>query len=175
MDVLLGALGLAAASQGTMNNLLFGNDQFGYYETICGGAGATPTAAGQSAVHTHMTNTRITDPEVLEQRYPVRLIEFSLRRGSGGAGRHAGGDGAVRCIEFLEPLQVSILSQRRGDYPPFGLAGGEAGQVGENQLRRADGTTEELAGRARIDVVAGDRLTIRTPGGGGWKPARADL
>jgi len=175
VDVLLGALGLAAASQGTMNNLLFGNDQFGYYETICGGAGATPTAAGQSAVHTHMTNTRITDPEVLEQRYPVRLIEFSLRRGSGGAGRHAGGDGAVRCIEFLEPLQVSILSQRRGDYPPFGLAGGEAGQVGENQLRRADGTTEELAGRARIDVVAGDRLTIRTPGGGGWKPARADL
>ena len=101
VDVLLGALGLAAASQGTMNNLLFGDATFGYYETICGGAGATPTADGADAVHTHMTNTRLTDPEVLERRYPVRVRSFSIRRGSGGAGRHRGGDGVVRRLEFL--------------------------------------------------------------------------
>ena len=127
VDVLLGAFGLAAASQGTMNNLLFGDAQFGYYETLCGGSGATADEPGADAVHTHMTNTRLTDPEILERRYPVRLLEFSIRRGSGGRGRHRGGDGVVRRIEFLRPLEVSILSQRRGPYPPYGMAGGEPG------------------------------------------------
>ena len=117
VDVLLGALGLAAASQGTMNNLLFGNDTFGYYETICGGSGATATSRGADAIHTHMTNTRLTDPEILEYRYPVKLLEFSIRRGSGGAGQHRGGDGIVRRIEFLQDLSVSTLCQRRGEYP----------------------------------------------------------
>ncbi|MBI2825599.1 MAG: hydantoinase B/oxoprolinase family protein [Planctomycetia bacterium] len=130
VDVLLGALGRAAASQGTMNNLLFGDSTFGYYETICGGAGATAVADGADAVHTHMTNTRLTDPEVLEQRYPVRLLEFAIRRGSGGAGARRGGDGVVRRIEFLRPLDVSILSQRRGPYAPYGMAGGEPGALG---------------------------------------------
>ena len=124
VDVLLGALELAAASQGTMNNLLFGDASFGYYETICGGAGGTNEADGADAVHTHMTNTRLTDPEVLERRYPVRVVEFSIRRGSGGAGHKHGGDGVVRRLEFLRPLEVSILSQRRGPYAPYGLAGG---------------------------------------------------
>ena len=130
----LGALAIAAASQGTMNNLLFGDSTFGYYETICGGSGATLAADGADAVHTHMTNTRLTDPEVLEQRYPVRLVEFSIRRGSGGAGRHRGGNGVRRRIEFLRRLDVSILSQRRGPYPPYGLAGGEPGALGRNAL-----------------------------------------
>src|SRR4029077_10233821 len=114
VDVLLGALGVAAASQGTMNNLTFGDDTFGYYETICGGSGATRDADGADAVHTHMTNTRLTDPEVIERRYPVRVHEFSIRRGSGGAGRFHGGDGIVRRIEFLRTLRLSILSERRG-------------------------------------------------------------
>ncbi|MEX0585248.1 MAG: hydantoinase B/oxoprolinase family protein, partial [Pirellulales bacterium] len=119
VDVLLGALGLAAASQGTMNNLLFGDATFGYYETICGGSGATDGSHGAHAVHTHMTNTRLTDPEVLERRFPVRLEEFAIRRGSGGGGAFHGGDGVVRRIKFLKPLTVSILSQRRGPYAPF--------------------------------------------------------
>lgn len=168
VDVLLGALGLAAASQGTMNNLIFGDDTFGYYETICGGAGATPQAGGADAVHTHMTNTRLTDPEILERRYPVRLAEFSIRRGSGGAGLHRGGDGVVRRIEFLRPLAVSILSQRRGPAPPFGLAGGMPGALGRNMLRHADGRQEQLGSLAHFTAQAGDELTIETPGGGGW-------
>lgn len=168
VDVLLGALGLAAASQGTMNNLLFGDASFGYYETIGGGAGATATAAGADAVHTHMTNTRLTDPEVLERRYGVRLHQFSIRRGSGGAGKHRGGDGIVRRIEFLKPLDVSIVSQRRKPYAPYGVAGGEAGALGENRLVRADGTTETFSGQAQFAAQAGDVLTIATPGGGGW-------
>ncbi len=134
VDVLLGAFGLAAASQGTMNNLLFGDETFGYYETICGGAGATREAHGADAVHTHMTNTRLTDPEVLERRYPVRMRTFSIRRGSGGAGRCRGGDGVIRRIEFLKPLEVSILSQRRGPYAPYGLQGGQPGAFGRNTL-----------------------------------------
>jgi 5-oxoprolinase (ATP-hydrolysing) len=166
VDTLLGALGVAAASQGTMNNLLFGDSTFGYYETICGGAGATPRAAGADAVHTHMTNTRLTDPEVLEQRYPVRLHEFSIRRGSGGIGSHRGGDGVVRRIEFLRSLDVSILSQRRGPYPPYGLAGGQPGALGRNTLLRADGEVEVLAGQVQFVAGAGDVLTIETPGGG---------
>ncbi len=168
VDVLLGALGLAAASQGTMNNLLFGDATFGYYETICGGCGATAVSDGADAVHTHMTNTRLTDPEVLERRYPVRLQSFSIRRNSGGNGKHRGGNGVIRTLEFLAPLEVSILSQRRGPYPPYGLHGGESGVLGRNALQRADGTTEELPGRAQFHVEPGDVLTIETPGGGGW-------
>jgi 5-oxoprolinase (ATP-hydrolysing) len=168
VDVLLGALGVAAASQGTMNNLLFGDKTFGYYETICGGSGATREAAGASAVHTHMTNTRLTDPEVLERRYPVRLRSFAIRRGSGGTGHTRGGDGVVRVLEFLAPLEVSLLTQRRGPYPPYGLAGGRAGALGRNVLQRKDAAPEELPGRAQFRIEPGDVLTIETPGGGGF-------
>ena len=164
VDVLLGALGLAAASQGTMNNLTFGDERFGYYETIAGGAGATPGGPGASGVHTHMTNTRLTDPEVLEARFPVRLRELSLRRGSGGGGRHPGGDGVVRELELLRPLRVSLLSERRVR-APFGLAGGEPGAVGRNLH---DG--RDLGGKATFDAPAGARLRIETPGGGGYGP-----
>ncbi len=168
VDVILGALGVAAASQGTMNNLLFGDATFGYYETICGGGGATAEFDGADAVHTHMTNTRLTDPEVLERRYPVRVLEFSIRRGSGGSGRRRGGDGAVRRLQFLAELEVSILSQRRGPYPPFGLCGGQAGALGRNTLIRGDGTTEQLAGHAQFTAGPGDILILETPGGGGF-------
>jgi 5-oxoprolinase (ATP-hydrolysing) len=172
VDVLLGALGAAAASQGTMNNLTFGDGTFGYYETICGGSGATPDADGADAVHTHMTNTRLTDPEVIERRYPVRVHEFSIRRGSGGAGDHRGGDGITRRIEFLKPLRVSILSERRGPFAPFGLNGGESGQLGRNTIL-PNGSTQliDLGGKVSLDVGAGDVLTIETPGGGGFGSA----
>ncbi len=168
VDVLLGALGVAAASQGTMNNLVFGDKTFGYYETICGGAGATPDAPGADAVHTHMTNTRLTDPEVIEQRYPVLVEEFSIRRDSGGAGQHPGGDGVVRRLKFLRPLEVSILSQRRGNYSPYGVAGGQPGTPGRNLLVRTNGSTESLPGCAQFTASPGDVLIIETPGGGGW-------
>ncbi|MBX9790386.1 MAG: hydantoinase B/oxoprolinase family protein [Pirellulales bacterium] len=168
VDVLLGALGLAAASQGTMNNVLFGDSTFGYYETICGGAGAAPTNDGADAVHTHMTNTRLTDPEVLERRAPVRVREFSIRRGSGGMGRHRGGAGIVRRIEFLRELDVSILSQRRGPYPPYGLAGGMPGALGRNWLQKTDGSHEELPNQVQFLAQPGDVLVIETPGGGGY-------
>ena len=162
VDVLLGALGRCAASQGTMNNTTFGNESFGYYETIAGGAGAGPDFDGASGVHTHMTNTRITDPEVLESRFPVRLIEFSLRGGSGGRGLHSGGDGVVREFELLDPMRVSILSERR-ERAPYGLEGGEAGAVGRN-LHNG----RSLGGKASVDAAAGDRIRIETPGGGGF-------
>jgi 5-oxoprolinase (ATP-hydrolysing) len=162
VDVLLGALGKAAASQGTMNNLTFGDGRFGYYETIAGGAGATATADGASGVHTHMTNTRITDPEVLEARFPVRLQEFSLRPGSGGDGIHRGGDGVIRDIQLLVPMQVSILSERR-TRTPFGLKGGRPGVCGRN-LHNG----RELGGKASFEARAGDRIRVETPGGGGY-------
>jgi 5-oxoprolinase (ATP-hydrolysing) len=162
VDVLLGALGKAAASQGTMNNLTFGDDTFGYYETIAGGAGATATADGASGVHTHMTNTRITDPEVLETRFPVRLRQFRLRPGSGGTGAHRGGDGVIREIELLAPMHVSILSERR-TRRPFGLLGGQPGAAGRNLLNGRN-----LDGKASLDAQAGDLIRVETPGGGGY-------
>ncbi|MBJ17812.1 MAG: 5-oxoprolinase [bacterium] len=168
VDVLLGALGRAAASQGTMNNVTFGDRSFGYYETIGGGVGATAKSAGASGVHTHMTNTRITDPEILEARYPVRLLRFGLREGSGGAGFRAGGDGIVRRYRFLRPVTVSLLTERR-KRAPFGLAGGGPGEPGQNRiLRHATGELEEVPGRAELHLEAGDELWIDTPGGGGF-------
>jgi 5-oxoprolinase (ATP-hydrolysing) len=167
VDALLGALGLVAASQGTMNNLSFGDASFGYYETIGGGAGAGPGFHGASGVHTHMTNTRITDVEVLEARYPVRLLEFALRRGSGGAGRWRGGDGLVRCYQFTAPVTATLLSERR-TRPPYGLEGGEPGAPGRNAVWRADGRREELPGKCSVELKPGDRLRIETPGGGGY-------
>ncbi|HEX5065314.1 MAG TPA: hydantoinase B/oxoprolinase family protein [Myxococcota bacterium] len=170
VDVLLGALGIAAASQGTMNNVAFGNERFGYYETIGGGAGALPGCDGASGVHTHMTNTRITDAEVLESRYPVRLVEFSLRRGSGGAGRWRGGDGLVRRFRFLAPVRASLLTERRAT-APYGQEGGAPGRPGRNAVVRADGRREELPHRASVALGAGDELVVETPGGGGFGAA----
>jgi 5-oxoprolinase (ATP-hydrolysing) len=167
VDVLLAAMGRAAASQGTMNNLAFGDERFGYYETIGGGAGAGPGFAGASGVHVHMTNTRITDPEVLESRAPVIVRAFGLRRGSGGAGRWPGGDGLVRELEFTAPVTASLLTERRAR-APFGLAGGAPGARGRNLCLRADGRVEELPGRANVALAPGDRLRIETPGGGGY-------
>jgi len=167
VEVLIAALGLAAASQGTMNNVLFGDGRLAYYETVCGGCGAGPGFAGASAVHSHMTNTRITDPEVLEHRYPVRLERFAVRRGSGGAGRWRGGDGAVRELTFLAPFSLSILSQHRRQGPP-GAAGGAAGAVGRQRVTRRGGEVVELGSVDGCEVEAGDRLLLETPGGGGW-------
>jgi len=171
VDVLLGALGKVAASQGTMNNVAFGDATFGYYETIGGGAGAGEGFDGASGVHTHMTNTRITDAEVLEARHPVRLLRFGLRRGSGGAGRWRGGDGVERHYEFLAPVTVSLLTERRV-LAPWGLAGGEPGARGRNAVQRRDGRHEEVPGKATLSLAAGDRLIVETPGGGGFGPAR---
>ena len=170
VDVLLDALDLAAGSQGTMNNVLFGSERFGYYETVAGGAGAGPGFRGTSAVHTHMTNTRITDPEVLEHRFPVRLERFAVRRGSGGRGRWPGGDGVEREIVFREPVKLSLLSQRRAE-GPRGKHGGGAGARGEQWIVRANGDREELGGIDGAEVEAGDRLVLRTPGGGAWGEA----
>ncbi len=167
VDVILKAFGAAAASQGCMNNFTFGNAEFGYYETIGGGAGAGPGWSGQSGVHVHMTNTRITDPEILERRYPVLLRRFSLRSGSGGEGRYRGGDGLVREIEFLAPLDVAILSERRV-FAPYGMAGGGPGARGRNTFIRADGRIINLGGKNEISAAPGDVIRIETPGGGGW-------
>jgi 5-oxoprolinase (ATP-hydrolysing) len=149
-----------------MNNLLFGDGRFGYYETVAGGTGAGPEGAGADGVHSHMTNTAITDPEILEQRYPVRLRRFALRRGSGGDGRHRGGDGVVREFEFLAPLTVSLLTQHRAA-GPYGLAGGADGLPGRQVWIRDEWETE-LAGCVSLNVRPGDRLRLETPGGGGW-------
>jgi len=170
VDALFGALGVMAAAQGTMNNFTWGNARYQYYETICGGAGAGPDFDGASTVHTHMTNARLTDPEVLEWRFPVRLEHFGVRRGSGGAGRHSGGDGAVRRLRFLEAMTASILSGHRR-VPPYGLAGGAPGACGRNRVERSDGTVETLAGRDRTEMAAGDCFVIETPGGGGYGEA----
>lgn len=167
VDVILKAFGVAAASQGCMNNLTFGNDHFGYYETIGGGAGAGPDWQGQSGVHTHMTNTRITDPEIMERRYPVLVREFSIRLDSGGKGKNRGGNGLIRELEFLEPLEVSILSERRV-LPPYGLQGGQPGKTGKNLLLHKNGRQTDLGGKNTLRVQAGDRLRIQTPGGGGF-------
>ncbi len=168
VDVLLGAFGVAAASQGTMNNVLFGNERFGFYETICGGAGAVDGMHGASGVHTHMTNTRLTDPEILEARYPVRLLRFGLRAGSGGAGRWYGGEGIVREFEFLEAVELSLLTSRRGQFAPYGMAGGKPGSVGRNSLHKATGERITLESCCHLKLSAGDRLQIETPGGGGF-------
>ena len=167
VDVVLGAFRACAASQGCMNNLTFGDKEFGYYETIAGGAGAGPTWEGCSGVHTHCTNTRITDPEILERRYPVLLREFGLRSGSGGDGAHKGGDGVVREIEPLRDLTMSILSERRALHP-YGMAGGEDGACGRNLLVKGDGLTINMGGRCSGKIGVGERLRIETPGGGGY-------
>lgn len=170
IDVVFGALKAAAASQGTMNNFLFGNSKYGFYETIGGGCGATPHGAGASAVHSHMTNTRLTDPEILEVRYPVRLLEFRRRCGSGGAGQHRGGDGMVRRFQFLEAVEVSLVTNRRSlsVAPPYGVAGGEPGARGVNLWLRSGREPSVLESSCQLQVAAGDIIEIQTPGGGGW-------
>ncbi|MFZ4155357.1 hydantoinase B/oxoprolinase family protein [Streptomyces pseudogriseolus] len=166
---LYAALGVQAEGSGTMNNVTFGNARHQYYETVASGSGAGDGHPGASVVQTHMTNSRLTDPEILEWRLPVRLEEFAVRRGSGGAGRWRGGDGAVRRIRFLEPMTVSTLSQHRR-VPPYGMAGGAPGATGANRIERADGTVTRLAGSDSADVGPGDVLVIETPGGGGYGP-----
>jgi 5-oxoprolinase (ATP-hydrolysing) len=176
-NALFGALGVLAASQCTVNNFTFGNAEHQYYETLSGGSGAGvwKDAAGRtvggfdgcSVVQTHMTNSRLTDPEVLEWRFPVRLESYAIRRGSGGAGRWRGGDGAIRRIRFLQPMTASILSNGR-TRGAFGLAGGEAGAVGRNCVVRADGRLEELGHLGEVQMAPGDQFVIETPGGGGY-------
>ena len=166
-DCLYGALGVLAASQGTMNNFTFGNDRHQYYETIAGGSGAGPGFDGADVVQTHMTNSRLTDPEILEWRFPVLLESFSIREGSGGRGRWRGGHGAVRRVRFLEPMTAAILSGHRL-IRPHGMAGGEPGQAGHNWVLRTDGTVVELGPYDRTEMRPGDVFVIETPGGGGW-------
>jgi 5-oxoprolinase (ATP-hydrolysing) len=165
-DTLYGALGVLAASQGTMNNFTFGNDRYQYYETIAGGAGAGPGFDGASVVQTHMTNSRLTDPEVLEWRFPVRLESFAIRRGSGGAGAHRGGDGSDRRVRFLEPMTAVMLANHRR-IAPFGADGGAPGAPGRNWVERADGTREEFGATFAVEMGAGDVFVVQTPGGGG--------
>jgi len=166
-NALFGALGTLACSQATMNNVLFGDATRQYYETICGGMGASPDQPGASAIQTHMTNTRMTDPEVLELRYPVRLETFAIRRGSGGAGAQRGGDGSVRRIRFLEPMTTVVVASRR-TVPPFGLGGGAPGAPGRQWVERADGVLQEMTGTDRAELRPGDAFVIETPGGGGY-------
>jgi 5-oxoprolinase (ATP-hydrolysing) len=166
-DALFAATGRLAPSQGTMNNFTFGNERHQYYETIAGGSGAGPDHDGTSAVQTHMTNSRLTDPEILETRLPVRLDRFAIRRRSGGPGAHKGGDGVVREVTFLEPMRANILANRRR-VPPRGIAGGGDAQPGRNWVERLDGQVETLTGTDSADVGPGDRFVIETPGGGGF-------
>jgi 5-oxoprolinase (ATP-hydrolysing) len=167
VDALYAALGVMANSQGTMNNFTFGDAARQYYETICGGAGATAGAAGADAVHTHMTNSRLTDPEILERRFPVRVERFGIRSDSGGSGERNGGDGAVRRIRFLAPMDAALLSTRR-DFAPQGLGGGDPGLGGRQRLIPAEGAVKELSGCFSIAVRPGDVIEIETPGGGGF-------
>lgn len=189
VDTIFKVFGVMAASQGCklatqdrtkrintdtnsgMNNFCFGSDEpgrnFGYYETICGGSGAGPFGQGTSGVHTNMTNTRITDPEILERRYPVILRQFSLRASSGGLGLYNGGDGIVRDVEFTMPMTASILSERRS-FAPYGLEGGGDGARGMNTWIRTDGSLINIGGKNTVKVAAGDRIVIESPGGGGW-------
>ena len=167
VDALYAALGVMANSQGTMSNFTFGDDTRQYYETLCGGSGATAAAAGTSAVHTHMTNSRLTDPEILERRFPVRVESFGVRSGSGGAGRNRGGDGAIRRIRFLAPMEAALLSSRR-EHAPQGLAGGGPAWPGAQRLIAASGTVTDLPGCFALTVEAGDVIEIETPGGGGF-------
>ncbi len=166
-NALFGALGTLACSQATMNNVLFGDATRQYYETICGGMGASPDQPGASAVQTHMTNTRMTDPEILELRYPVRLETFAIRRGSGGAGAQTGGDGSIRRIRFGEPMTTVVVASRRA-VPPFGLRGGADGAPGRQWVERADGSRQEMTGTDRAELRPGDAFVIETPGGGGY-------
>ena len=166
-DALYGALGVLAASQGTMNNFTFGNQRHQYYETVAGGSGAGPGFDGADVVQTHMTNSRLTDPEVLEWRFPVLLESFAVRRGSGGRGRWRGGDGAVRRVRFLEPMTAAILSGHRW-VRPHGMAGGEPALAGRNSVLRADGRVTELGPFDQTEMAAGDVFVIETPGGGGY-------
>jgi 5-oxoprolinase (ATP-hydrolysing) len=169
-DALYGAMKVMAASQGTMNNFTYGNDRHQYYETVAGGSGAGPGFDGTDAVQTHMTNSRLTDPEVLEFRFPVLVEEFHIRRGTGGGGRFKGGDGVLRRIRFREAMTAAILSGHRR-IAPYGLEGGEPGALGHNWVERADGAIVELQGTDRIDMKPGDCFIIETPGGGGYGAA----
>jgi 5-oxoprolinase (ATP-hydrolysing) len=173
VDTLLKALRLAACSQGTMNNVLFGTDRYSYYETVCGGTGAGPGFDGASAVHSHMTNTRITDPEIVEHRYPVTVEQFGIRRGSGGAGRHRGGDGVVRTVSFREPMSLSVLGQHRCD-GPYGLGGGEPGMPAGQYVVKASGETTSLSSVDGCEVGPGDRFVLETPGGGGYGSSESE-
>jgi 5-oxoprolinase (ATP-hydrolysing) len=166
-DALFAATGRLAPSQGTMNNFTFGNERHQYYETIAGGSGAGPDHDGTSAVQTHMTNSRLTDPEILETRLPVRLDQFAIRRGSGGQGAHKGGDGVIRAVTFLEPMRANILANRRR-VPPRGINGGADAAAGRNWVEHIDGSVEMLSATAYAEVQAGDRFVIETPGGGGF-------
>jgi 5-oxoprolinase (ATP-hydrolysing) len=172
-DTLYGALGVMAASQGTMNNFVWGNDRYQYYETVCGGSGAGPDFDGTDAVHTHMTNSRLTDPEILEWRLPVLLEAFEIRRGSGGGGAHRGGDGVRRRVRFLEDMDLVILANHR-IVPPYGMAGGENGALGRNWIERTDGSTDMLTATDFRTVTAGDVFVLETPGGGGYGRAKAE-
>jgi 5-oxoprolinase (ATP-hydrolysing) len=169
-DALFAATGRLAPSQGTMNNFTFGNERHQYYETIAGGSGAGPDHDGTSAVQTHMTNSRLTDPEILETRHPVRLERFAIRRGSGGAGAHHGGEGVIRDVRFLESMRANILANRRR-VPPRGIMGGGDALPGRNWVERADGSIEEMSATQSAEMGAGDRFVIETPGGGGYGPA----
>jgi 5-oxoprolinase (ATP-hydrolysing) len=169
-EALFGALGVLAGSQGTMNNFVWGNDRYQNYETICGGTGAGAGFDGASAVHSHMTNTRMTDAEVLESRFPVRVEEFAVWHGSGGAGRWRGGDGIVRRLRFLEPMTVTTLCSHR-ETAAFGLAGGAEGLPGANSVERVGGCVENLLGNDQTEVAAGDVFIMQTPGGGGFGTA----
>jgi 5-oxoprolinase (ATP-hydrolysing) len=166
-DTLFGALGALGSAQGTMNNLTFGNARYQYYETICSGAPAGPGFNGASGVHTHMTNSRLTDPEVLESRFPVVLEDFHIRRGSGGKGRWNAGDGTLRRLRFRERMDLALLTGHR-QVPNFGMQGGGVGELGHNSVRRADGRVESIEGCAQTVLAPGEAVTIVTPTGGGW-------